>query len=407
MGKIVESLVEQTFRREFAKVNIDNSPPCIDRLLLLFVFTFSREFAMSHRIFNFNPGPGALPLSVLEEVQAEMLDLKGSGMSILEISHRSDLFGEILASAKARAKRLFGLPDNFHVLFLQGGASLQFAMVPMNFLAEGDQADYINTGTWATKACEQARLLRKNVRYAASSEDREFSYIPKRLDLDPRARYVHITANNTIRGTQWQEFPDTGGIPLVCDMCSDIFSRPIPVDQFGLIYAGAQKNMGPAGLTLVIVRDDLLEWNGDAVLPTLLRYKTYADKDSMYNTPPCFAIYVAEKVLAWLEDTIGGLENMEKLNTQKADLLYRALDATDFYKGTAEKDSRSVMNVTFHLKKRELEPVFASKALEAGLGGLKGHKSVGGLRASLYNAVPLEAVEKLVAFMASFAKKHG
>lgn len=361
---------------------------------------------MSHRIHNFNPGPGALPLAVLEEVQAEMLDLAGSGMSILEISHRSDLFGEILESAQKRAKRLFQLPDNYRVLFLQGGASLQFAMVPMNFLSGDERADYINTGTWATKAWEQARLLGKNVRYAASSEDREFSYIPDHFDFDAGARYVHLTSNNTIRGTQWQSFPDTGAVPLVCDMCSDIFSRPVPVERFGLIYAGAQKNMGPAGLTLVIVREDLLDWNADALLPTLLSYKTYADKDSMYNTPPCFAIYVAEKVLGWLENTVGGLEKMAELNRKKAGFLYEALDASDFYRGTAEKNSRSLMNVTFHLKKRDLEPLFAKEALKAGLGGLKGHKSVGGLRASLYNATGMDAVESLVSFMADFESRH-
>lgn len=361
---------------------------------------------MAHRIHNFNPGPGALPLSILKEIQAEMLDLKGSGMSILEISHRSDLFGEILESARLRVKRLFHLPDNYKILFLQGGASLQFAMVPLNLLAAGERADYVNTGTWATKAWEQARLLGRNVRYAASSEAKEFSCIPEAFDPDPGAKYVHITSNNTIRGTQWQTFPDTNGIPLVCDMCSDIFSRPVPVEKFGLIYAGAQKNLGPAGLTLVIVREDLLDWNPDAVLPTLLRYKTYADKDSMYNTPPCFAIYAAEKVMGWLEDTIGGLGKMASLNQKKAECLYEALDASDLYIGTAEKASRSLMNVTFRLKKTELEPVFVREALEAGLGGLKGHKNAGGLRASIYNAIPMEAVKNLVAFMADFEKKH-
>lgn len=362
---------------------------------------------MTRRIHNFNPGPAALPLSVLEEVQAEMLDFRGSGMSILEISHRSDLFGEVLTETRNRARRLFGLPDNYRVLFIQGGASLQFAMAPLNLLDEKDSADYINTGTWATKAFEQATLLGKKVRYAASSKDKAFSFIPKTADFDPNARYVHLTSNNTIRGTQWQTYPDTHGVPLVCDMCSDIFSRPVPVEKFGLIYAGAQKNMGPAGLTLVIIREDLLDWNPDAVMPTLLRYKTYSDHYSMYNTPPCFGIYVAEKVLAWLEKDIGGLENMEALNRAKADRLYGTLDATEFYEGTAAKEDRSLMNVTFRLRNHDLEPLFIKEALAAGLGGLKGHKSVGGCRASLYNATGMDAVESLVAFMQDFEKRMG
>ncbi|TYT76117.1 3-phosphoserine/phosphohydroxythreonine transaminase [Desulfobotulus mexicanus] len=362
---------------------------------------------MTERIHNFNPGPAALPLSVLEEVQAEMLNFKNSGMSILEISHRSDLFAEVLASARNRAKRLLNLPDNYRVLFIQGGASLQFAMAPMNFLGPDDRADYINTGTWATKAFEQASLLGKKVRYAASSEEKAFSFIPKNADFDPKARYVHITSNNTIRGTQWQHYPDTGEMPLVCDMCSDIFSRPVPVEKFGLIYAGAQKNLGPSGLTLVIIREDMLHWNPDAVMPTLMRYKTYSDHYSMYNTPPCFGIYVAEKVMAWLENEIGGLEKMAALNRAKAERLYQALDATDFYQGTAEKEDRSLMNVTFRLKNTELEPVFIKEALNAGLSGLKGHKSVGGCRASLYNATGMDAVESLLAFMKDFEKRKG
>ncbi|MCW7753862.1 3-phosphoserine/phosphohydroxythreonine transaminase [Desulfobotulus sp. H1] len=362
---------------------------------------------MTERIHNFNPGPAALPLSVLEKVQAEMLNFRDSGMSILEISHRSDLFGEVLASARNRARRLFNLPDNYRVLFIQGGASLQFAMAPMNFLGTGDRADYINTGTWATKAFEQATLLGKNVRYAASSEDQSFSCIPTKADIDTGARYVHITSNNTIRGTQWRTYPDTGGIPLVCDMCSDMLSRPVPVEKFGLIYAGAQKNLGPAGLTLVIIREDMLLWNPDAVMPTLMRYKTYSDHYSMYNTPPCFGIYVAEKVMAWLEEDIGGLEAMASLNAAKAERLYGALDATDFYQGTAAEADRSLMNVTFRLRHRDLEAIFIKEALAAGLGGLKGHKSVGGCRASLYNATGMDAVESLVAFMKNFEKRMG
>lgn len=366
----------------------------------------SCEVVMTKRIHNFNPGPSALPLSVLEEIQAEFLDFKGSGMSITEISHRSPLFGEVLHNAMDRTRRLLDLPEHYHVLFVQGGASMQFAMVPMNLLGKEDAADYINTGTWSTKAYEQAVIQEKNVRYAASSEKETFSCLPETFDFNPRATYVHMTSNNTIRGTQWHTFPDTNGVPLVCDMCSDIFSRPLPIEKFGLIYAGAQKNMGPAGVAMVIIRDDLLDRVPETV-PTLLRYRTYADKESMFNTPPCFGIYVIEKVLAWLEEEVGGLDEMQKKNREKAAALYAAIDGSDFFRGTAKEKDRSLMNATFRLADPELEPVMVEEALKAGLGGLKGHKSVGGLRASIYNATTMEAVTDLISFMKDFAAKKG
>jgi phosphoserine aminotransferase len=264
------------------------------------------ETMTSKRIYNFNAGPAALPLAVLEEVQAEFLDYHGSGMSICEISHRSKWFDDVINDAVARSRRLLGLDDRYRVLFVQGGASMQFAMIPMNFLAGGDKADYVNTGTWSTKAIKEAQIQGKTIRVAASSEDRNFCYIPKNIAFSPDAVYTHITSNNTIKGTQWAEFPDTGGVPLVADMSSDMLSRPIPVERFGLIYAGAQKNIGPAGVCLVIIRDDLLA-RTPKTLPTMLRYDTYADKNSMYNTPPCFTVYIIQLVLKWLEETIGVL----------------------------------------------------------------------------------------------------
>ena len=360
----------------------------------------------SKRIYNFNAGPAALPLAVLEEVQTEFLDYHGSGMSICEVSHRSKWFDEVINDAVARARRLLGLDDRYRVLFIQGGASMQFAMIPMNFLAGGDKADYVNTGTWSTKAIKEAQIQGKTIQVTASSEDRNFCYIPKNIAFTPDAVYAHITSNNTIKGTQWAEFPDTGSVPLVADMSSDMLSRPVPVERFGLIYAGAQKNIGPAGVCLVIIRDDLLA-RTPKTLPTMLRYDTYADKNSMYNTPPCFTVYIIQLVLKWLEETIGGLARMDELNRQKAKLLYQAIDLSDFYRGTADADSRSLMNVTFRLPSEELEKNFVAEALAHGLGGLKGHRSVGGCRASIYNATGLDAIETLVDFMKEFEKRNG
>lgn len=361
---------------------------------------------MKGRIYNFNAGPAALPLPVLEEIQAEFLDFKGSGMSITEVSHRSKWFDVTINDAVARVKRLLKLDENFHVLFLQGGASLQFCMVPMNLLREGESADYVNTGIWAAKAIKEAQIQGKKANVVASSEDSNFSYIPADIHFNPDAAYVHITSNNTIRGTQWPSFPDTKGIPLISDMSSDIMSRSFDPSPFGLMYAGAQKNLGPAGATLVIIRQDMLD-RVPQHLPTMLKYTTYAEKNSMFNTPPCFAIYVIGLVLKWLEESIGGVDKMETLNRQKASLLYQAIDRTDFYRGTADKGCRSLMNVTFRLPSEELEKKFVNIALENGLGGLKGHRSVGGCRASIYNATDLEAVKALVDFMEEFERKNG
>ena len=357
------------------------------------------------RIHNFNPGPAALPLSVLEEIQQNFLDFKGSGMSITEISHRSREFDDVINDAVVRTKRLLGLDDNFEVLFIQGGASLQFAMIPMNFLSEGQTADYVDTGTWSTKAIKEAQLQGKSIAVVASSEDKNYSYIPKDIAFNEDAAFVHLTSNNTIKGTQWAQFPDTKGIPIICDMSSDIMSRPLDVQRFGMLYAGAQKNIGPAGACLVILRKDLLEIIPETV-PTMLKYSTFAAKNSLYNTPPCFAVYTIQLVLKWLEETIGGLEKMAAINQSKAQLLYGFIDGSDFYRATAEPDSRSLMNVTFRLPSEDLEQQFVGQALASGLGGLKGHRSVGGCRASIYNAITLEAIEALVDFMKTFEKDN-
>ncbi len=361
---------------------------------------------MAQRIHNFNAGPAALPAEILEDVQREMLDFKGSGMSILEVSHRSRWFEDVLDDAVVRIKRLLELDDRFDVLFLQGGASMQFCMVPMNLGLDGRPVAYINTGTWATKAIKEAEILGKDVRVVATSQDREFTYIPKGFEVPADSAYLHITSNNTIRGTQWRDFPSGVSAPMVSDMSSDIFSRVFDPNPFGLIYAGAQKNAGPAGATLVVIRKDMLE-RTPPNLPSMLKYTTYAEKKSMYNTPPCFAIYVMWKVAVWLEEKMGGIEKMQDLNEKKAALIYDYLDSQDFYRGTASPESRSFMNVTFRLSNTELEPRFISEALAQGMGGLKGHRSVGGCRASIYNAVAYDAVEALVQFMKEFARKNG
>ncbi len=358
------------------------------------------------RIHNFNPGPAALPLSVLEEIQENFLDFDGSGMSITEISHRSPQFEDVINDAVSRTKRLLNLGDNFHVLFLQGGASMQFAIVPMNFLAGDKSADYVDTGTWSAKAIKEAEIQGKTIKVVASSADKNYSYIPRDVSFNEDAVFVHLTSNNTIKGTGWSEFPDTNEVPIICDMSSDIMSKPIDAQKFGLIYAGAQKNVGPAGVCLAIIRQDMLDLIPDSV-PTMLRYDTYASKNSLYNTPPCFAIYTTDLVLKWLEETVGGLDKMAALNRTKAAMLYEFLDSGDFYRATAEPDSSSLMNISFRLRDEDLEKLFVQKALENGLGGLKGHRSVGGCRASLYNAVPVAAVESLVDFMKAFEKENG
>jgi phosphoserine aminotransferase len=361
---------------------------------------------MENRIYNFNAGPAALPLEVLEEIKDSFLNFGGSGMSITEISHRSTFFDDVINDAVARTRRLLKLDNKFHVLFVQGGASLQFCMIPMNLLGEGDAADYVNTGTWSTKAIKEAEILGKTIDVVASSEDKNFSCIPKNISFNSNAVYAHITSNNTIKGTQWASFPETGGVPLIADMSSDIMSRPLDVDKFGLIYAGAQKNIGPAGVCMVIIRDDMLKRVPDT-LPSMLKYTTYASKNSMFNTPPCFAIYMIQLVMKWLEESIGGLEKMEKMNQTKARILYEAIDSSGFYQGTAETDSRSLMNVTFRLPDEALEKQFVEQALKNSMGGLKGHRSVGGCRASIYNATPMAAVEALIDFMKNFEQKNG
>ncbi len=360
---------------------------------------------MKERVFNFNPGPSALPLEVLKEAREELLNYRSTGMSVLEISHRSKEFDEIMAQAVARVKSLMGLTDDYHVVFMTGGASSQFFYAPMNLIREGETADYINTGTWSTKAIAEARILGKSVNVAASSEDENFTYIPKEFNFSPNPAYVHITSNNTIKGTQYHSFPDTRGAPIAADMSSDILSRVFDPAPFGLIYAGAQKNIGPAGVTLVIIRDDLAKRSPET-LPTMLRYSTYVAKNSLFNTPPAFAIYFANLVFKWIESA-GGVAAVEKVNNEKARLLYQAIDQSGFYRGTAREDSRSKMNVTFRLPTEELEAKFIEDAAGEGMGGLKGHRSVGGLRASLYNAVGPDAVRALVSFMGEFERRHG
>lgn len=361
---------------------------------------------MTERIFNFSAGPAVLPLPVLEEAQRDLVALPGVGMSVLEISHRSKTFDEIIQGAEADLRKLAGIHDNYQILFLQGGASLQFSMVPMNLLSADGKADYILTGAWSKKAMKEAQKVgQANV--AASTESETFSRIPRQdeLNLDASAAYVHFTTNNTIYGTEWKGEPEVGEVPLVGDASSDIFCRPIDVSKYGLIYAGAQKNLAAAGLTIVIIRDDLLA-RSPANLPTMLNYNTHAKEKSLYNTPPVFAIYIMRLVLRWLLDQ-GGLEAMAKHNEAKASALYEAIDATEFYRGHAATDSRSLMNITFRLPSEDLEKQFVSEATKAGFDGLKGHRSVGGIRASIYNAFPYEGVEALVSFMKEFERTRG
>ena len=362
---------------------------------------------MGNRIWNFNPGPSTLPFEALEKAKADLPVYGNTGMAVMELSHRSKEFLAIHEETKALLKTLFGVPDNFKILFLQGGASLQFAMVPMNLLGEGKSADYIVTGSWSKKALKEGKII-GSVKTAASSEETKFNRIPKQgeLKLDPNAVYCHITSNNTIAGTQFAEFPETGKVPLIADMSSDILSRAVDFNKFGLIYAGAQKNLGPAGLTVVIIRDDLVEASRKD-LPTMLQYGTHVDNDSMFNTPPTYSIYLMKLVLEWVKGQ-GGLAGMEKRNQEKADLLYNAIDGNNgFYKGAAEKDSRSKMNVTFRLPAEELEAKFIADAKTVGFGGLKGHRSVGGIRVSMYNALEPQGIKELTAFMNEFAKKNG
>ena len=357
------------------------------------------------RVYNFSAGPSMLPLQVLEECAKDMLDYKGSGMSVMEMSHRSPVYDEIIKDAEAKLRQLMNIPDNYKVLFLQGGASTQFAAVPLNLMNKNKKADYIVSGQFSGKAQKEATKY-GDVKIAASSKDANFSFVPKtdRSSFREDADYVHICFNNTIYGTKFPYIPDTGDIPLVADMSSCIISEPVDVSKFGMIYAGAQKNMAPAGLTLVIIREDLMG-NAREDIPVMLDYKTMADNDSMYNTPPCYCIYVAKLVYEWILG-LGGLEEMKKLNEKKANLLYDYLDSQDYYVAPVEKESRSMMNVTFVTGDADLDKKFAKEAEAAGLKNLKGHRSVGGMRASIYNAMPYEGVLKLVEFMKEFAKNN-
>ena len=358
------------------------------------------------RVYNFSAGPAVLPEEVLKEAAAEMLDYKGTGMSVMEMSHRSKAFEEIITEAEQDLRDLMNIPDNYKVLFLQGGASSQFAMIPLNLMNGSGKADFVLTGQWATKAYkEAARYGEANV--VASSKDKTFSYIPE-LDpatFTPDADYFHICMNNTIYGTRFTSLPDTGKVPLVADVSSCILSEPIDVSKFGVLYAGAQKNMAPAGLTVVIIREDLIGHARD-ITPTMFNYQTHADNDSMFNTPPCYSIYVCKLVLEWLKNEIGGLENMKAINEKKAAILYDFLDSSKLFKGTVVKKDRSLMNVPFVTGDEELDAKFVKEAAAAGFVNLKGHRSVGGMRSSIYNAMPVEGVEKLVAFMKAFEEAN-
>lgn len=360
----------------------------------------------ANRVYNFNPGPATLPLEVLKEAQAEFLNFNNSGMSILEISHRAKQYAEVHAKAKADIKELMGLGDDYEVLFCQGGASTQFAMVPLNFASNEHPGNYVLSGSFATKAYKEAELLGVG-EIAASSKDREFRHIPTQdeLKINPEAAYVHLCYNNTIYGTEYHYVPDTKGVPLFADMSSDMLSRPVDFKKFDLIYAGVQKNLGPAGVVLVVAKKELLAKSPET-LPTMFRYSTFLKKDSLYNTPPAFCIYMVGKVAAWIKAQ-GGLAEMEKRNKKKAALLYDAIDNSNgFYRGHADKDSRSFMNVTFRLPNEELEAKFVAEALANGLSGVKGHRSVGGMRASIYNAMPYKGALKLAEFMDKFRQAN-
>ena len=347
-----------------------------------------------------------LPEAVLTKAAAEMLDYEGSGQSVMEMSHRSKVYQSIIDQAEALLREIMNIPENYKVLFLQGGASSQFAMVPMNLMTGSGKADYIITGQWAKKAYKEAARYGK-ARAVASSEDKTFSYIPKvaKEDLDPEADYVHICMNNTIYGTVYHDLPDTGDVPLVADISSCVLSKPIDVSKFGILYAGAQKNMAPSGVTVVIIREDLIGKAMD-ITPTMFNYQTHADNGSMFNTPPCYTIYVMKLVLEWIKNEIGGLEQMQAINEKKAKMLYDFLDNSKLFKGTVVPEDRSLMNVPCITGNEELDAKFVKESTAAGFVNLKGHRSVGGMRASIYNAMPVEGVEKLVAFMQKFEEEN-
>ena len=359
-----------------------------------------------NRVYNFSAGPSMLPMPVLEKAASELISYGTSGMSVMEMSHRSPDYEAIINDAQAMLRRLMNIPDNYKVLFLQGGASTQFAAVPLNLIGRTGKADYVVSGQFSGKAFKEAQKMGYDVVCTATSKEDNFDHIPAltRDMFRPDASYVHICYNNTIYGTKYADIPDTGDIPLVADMSSCILSEPVDVSRFGVIYAGAQKNVAPAGLTIVIVREDLLEY-ADPKMPTMLEWKIMAENDSMYNTPPCYPIYIAKLVFEYLL-SIGGLEAMKKYNENKAKILYDYLDSQDYYKAPVKKCSRSMMNVTFVTGDADLDKKFASEAAKAGMKNLKGHRSVGGMRASIYNAMPTEGVEALVAFMKKFAAEN-
>ncbi|MDL2252685.1 3-phosphoserine/phosphohydroxythreonine transaminase [Ruminococcaceae bacterium OttesenSCG-928-I18] len=360
------------------------------------------------RLYNFSAGPSILPVPVLEQARDELMDYKGSGMSVMEMSHRSKVYDEIIVHTEEMFHKVMNIPDDYKVLFLQGGATMQFAMVPMNLLAGNGIADYTLTGTFSTNAYKEAQKFEgKTINVAGSTKDVNFVRIPQQNDLtlDAKADYFHMCQNNTIVGSRWNYLPDTGSVPIVSDMSSCILSEPVDVSKYGLIYAGAQKNIAPAGLTVVIIKKDLLH---DPLpgTPTMLNYKTMAEKDSMYNTPPTYSIYMAMLVLEWIEKT-GGLEQRKKFNQEKAGILYDYLDSSSFYSTAVEKDYRSMMNVTFKTPNEDLDAKFVKESAQNNMSNLKGHRSVGGLRASIYNAMPKEGVQHLVDFMEKFAKENG
>ncbi|MAL19247.1 MAG: 3-phosphoserine/phosphohydroxythreonine aminotransferase [Balneola sp.] len=357
------------------------------------------------RVHNFSAGPAALPLEVLETVQEELLDYKGTGTSIMEKSHRGPSYTQVDTEAKERLTRILGLGDDFHIMFLQGGATAQFMQIPLNFLSKNDTADIINTGVWSEKAIAEAKLFGK-VHVPFSSEDQKFSRVPENseLNLSEDPRYVHFTSNNTIYGTQFSSEPESNGAPLICDASSDFISRPIDIDRYGLIYAGAQKNLGPSGVTVVIVRKDFLQTANKKDIPSFLDFHSHAER--IFNTPPTFAVYMVNLVLKWVEEK-GGIPHFVDINNKKADLLYSTIDSDEFYRGAAEKASRSKMNVTFRLPSEELEELFLQEAKQHDLVALRGHRSMGGIRASIYNACELESVQALTDFMKDFRSKNG
>lgn len=358
------------------------------------------------RVYNFSAGPSMLPESVLQKAAAEMLDYEGSGQSVMEMSHRSKTYDAIIKGAEALLREVMNIPDNYKVLFVQGGGSTQFSMAALNLMNKNNKADYIVTGQWAKKAAKEAARY-GDVKIVASSEADTYSYIPKtnKSDFRDDADYAYICMNNTIYGTVYHELPDTGDVPLVADISSCILSEPIDVSKFGLLFAGAQKNMGPSGVTIVIIREDLIG-NAMDITPTMLNYQTHADNDSLFNTPPCYAIYICKLVLEWVKNEIGGLDKMKELNEKKAKLLYDFLDSSELFKGTVAAEDRSLMNVPFVTGNADLDAKFVKEATENGFVNLKGHRSVGGMRASIYNAMPYEGVEKLVEFMKKFEAEN-